>query len=100
MILLKPTPKIISLIKPLSPSTFLVGFKLLDHVKTEELIKVATELKKKNQCDLVVANDLNDIRTGLHKAYIIGEKEEIIEAQGKEDIARKLVKRLDFHGIF
>ena len=32
VIVLKPTPKIISLIKDLSPSTYLVGFKLLDGV--------------------------------------------------------------------
>ncbi len=32
VIVLKPTPKIISIIKTLSPETYLVGFKLLDNV--------------------------------------------------------------------
>lgn len=98
MIMLKPTPKIISLIKTISPKTYLVGFKLLDQVSEEELIEVATNLKNKNHCDLVVANDLNNIRMGNHKAFIIGENEQEI-ANGKEDIAKKLVKRIHTNGI-
>lgn len=95
MIKLKRTPKIISLIKDISPSTYLVGFKLLDNVAKEELIDVATKLKVKNKCDLVVANDLANIRKGNHLAYIIGDKVEL-EASGKEDIALKLVWEM-FH---
>ena len=45
IIKLKRTPKIISLIKNISPSTFLVGFKLLDHVSENNLIDVAMKLK-------------------------------------------------------
>ena len=37
IIKLKRTPKIISIIKSISPSTFLVGFKLLDNVSREKL---------------------------------------------------------------
>ena len=94
MIKLKRTPKIISLIKDLSPETFLVGFKLLDGVTKEELIDVATKLKDKNKCNLVVANDLSNIRSGNHLAYIIGDGEYYIEASGKEDIAEKLVSEM------
>lgn len=94
MIKLKRTPKIISIIKNLSPETFLVGFKLLDGVTKEELIDVATKLKNKNNCDLVVANDLSNIRSGKHLAYIIGEGDSYIEASGKEDIAEKLVSEM------
>ncbi len=90
---LKRTPKIISLIKDLSPQTYLVGFKLLDGVTKEELIDVATKLKEKNKCDLVVANDLAKIRSGNHLAYIIG-NDTYIEASGKEDIAEKLVNEM------
>ena len=94
VIVLRPTPKIISLIKKYSPTTFLVGFKLLDGVSKEELIKVATKLRDKNNCDLVVANDLSSIKEGNHKAYIIDKKDNIEEANGKEDIAKKLVRRI------
>jgi phosphopantothenate-cysteine ligase len=94
VIVLRPTPKIISLIKKYSPTTFLVGFKLLDGVSKEKLINVATRLRDKNNCDLVVANDLSTIKEGNHKAYIIDKEDNIEEANGKEDIAKKLVRRI------
>lgn len=94
VIVLKPTPKIISIIKNISPKTYLVGFKLLDSVSKEELISVAKKLRDKNKCDLVVANDLENIRKGNHKAYLIDKKDEIEEVNGKDLIAKKLVRRL------
>ena len=94
VIVLKPTPKIISIIKNLSPSTYLVGFKLLDGVSKEELIEVAKRLRNKNNCDLVVANDLSNIRNGDHIGYIIDKTNEIEEAHGKDDIAKKLVRKM------
>jgi len=94
IIKLKRTPKIISLIKNLSPQTYLVGFKLLDNVSEKELINVATKLRDKNNCDLVVANDLSNIRIGHHKAFIIKKDNTYIEAQNKEDIAAKLVSEM------
>ena len=96
IIVLKPTPKIISIIKNLSPSTYLVGFKLLDGVSKEELIEVAKRLRNKNNCDLVVANDLATIRNGEHIGYIIDKNNEIEEAHGKDDIAKKLVRRINY----
>ena len=94
VIVLKPTPKIISIIKNLSPSTYLVGFKLLDGVSKEELIEVAKRLRNKNNCDLVVANDLYNIRNGDHIGYIIDKTNKIEEAHGKDDIAKKLVRKM------
>lgn len=94
VIVLRPTPKIISLIKKISPSTLLVGFKLLDGVSKEKLINVATKLRDKNNCDLVVANDLSTIKEGNHKAYIIDKEDNIEEANSKKDIAKKLVRRI------
>lgn len=94
IIKLKPTPKIINIIKNISPNTYLVGFKLLDNVKEEELISVACKLKVKNKCDLVVANDLSNIRNGNHKAFIIKDEYSYIIANDKKDIAKKLVKEM------
>lgn len=94
IIKLKRTPKIISIIKKLSPNTHLIGFKLLDGVSKEELIQVATNLCNKNNCDLVVANDLSNIRNGNHLAFIINKNNEYITASGKEDIALKLIKEM------
>ena len=96
VIVLKPTPKIISMIKKMSPKTYLVGFKLLDGVTKEELIEVARKLRDKNNCDLVVANDLANIRKGNHIGYIIDKNNKVEEAYGKDDIAKKLVRRMNY----
>lgn len=84
------TPKIIHMIKELSESTILIGFKLLDDVKKEELIDVATKLRDKNKCDYVVANDLKNINATKHIAYIIDKNDNYIEATTKDEIAENL----------
>ena len=94
IIKLKPTPKIIKSIKEISPSTNLIGFKLLENVDEEELIDVAKKLMDKNKCSLVVANDLHNIRNGNHKAFIIGSDDKMTIANGKEEIAQKIVERM------
>jgi len=91
IIKLKKTPRIISMIKDISPNTYLVGFKLLDNVSEENLINTAVKLKDKNSCNLVVANDLENIRKGTHKAFIIKTSDDYIIASGKEGIAEKLI---------
>ena len=96
VIVLKPTPKLISIIKNLSPSTYLVGFKLLDGVSKLELINTAKKLRDKNRCDLVVANDLSSIRNGEHIAYIIDNDNNVEEAHGKIKIAEYIVRRLSY----
>lgn len=98
IIKLKKTPKIINLIKKESPETYLVGFKLLDNVSEEELREVAYKLMVKNKCNLVVANDLNNIRKGNHKAFIVKNEDKYIEANGKEDIAVKLIEEMMNNG--
>ena len=96
VVVLKPTPKIISIIKDISPSTFLVGFKLLDGVSKNQLIDVAQKLRDKNNCDLVVANDLSSIRNGNHIAYIIDKENNIEKATSKDDITKKLIRRMNY----
>jgi phosphopantothenate-cysteine ligase len=94
VIVLKQTPKVISLVKTLSPYTYLVGFKLLDGVSKQKLVSVAIKLRDKNKCDLVVANDLSNIRSGYHKAVIIDKNDNLTDVNGKEDIASKLVRKM------
>lgn len=94
LIRLVKTPKIISLIKRNSPKTYLVGFKLLENVGNEELIYVAIELLNKNNCDLVVANDLYRIKNNNHEGFIIDKKNNIIHANGKNEIAYHLVRKI------
>jgi phosphopantothenate-cysteine ligase len=90
IIKLSPTPKIISYIKKLSPETYLVGFKLLHNVSEQQLIGVGHNLLIKNNCNLVVANDLSNINSVGHKAFLINENKETLRANTKQEIAQKL----------
>ncbi|MGI5935682.1 MAG: phosphopantothenoylcysteine decarboxylase [Oscillospiraceae bacterium] len=91
IIKLKPTPKVISAIKPLSPGTFLVGFKLLSGVPEEELRRVGMNLLQKNRCDLVVANDLANISGERHKALLLRPDGSFLRAETKAEIANLII---------
>lgn len=92
IVVLKQTPKIINLIKKISPNTKLIGFKLLENVTKEHLIEIAIKLKDKNNCDFVIANDLKDIKDENHKAYLLDVKNNVKEINGKINIAKEINK--------
>ena len=89
VLFLKKTPKIISLVKKWNPDIRLIGFKLLVDVSKEELFKTARATLIKNQAEIIVANDLTEISSKEHKAYLVG-KETVTQAQSKEEIAQLL----------
>ena len=92
-IVLKKTPKVIEHIKKLSPFTFLVGFKLLDNVSEEELFDVGFNLLRKNRCNLVLANDIHNIRQGNHRGMLIYPEKVYDIVEGKHNIAKFIVKK-------
>ena len=55
---LEPTPKIIDVVKKISPEAFLVPFKAEYNVSDKELIKNAYGRLKQAKADLIVANDV------------------------------------------
>jgi phosphopantothenoylcysteine synthetase/decarboxylase len=73
---LEPTPKLIGEIKKVLPSCKLVGFKLLVDSTEEELLAAARKSIDENHCDLVVANDLRDIKAGKHRLLLVYPKHE------------------------
>lgn len=68
---LEPLPKIISGIRKRAPNALLVGFKLLVDSTEDELVAEAALSIINNDCDLVVANDLSDIRRAEHKVCLV-----------------------------
>lgn len=94
IVVLKQTPKIIGLIKEISPNTHLFGFKLLDSVSEEYLIEVASKLRDKNNCDYVIANDLENIRSGNHRALIIDKFGNIETEENKDNIATNIANKI------
>lgn len=93
MTMMELTPKVIGTIKANSPNTMLIGFKLLDGVSNDELFQVAAKLRRKNNADYIIANDLSRIGHGKHWAMVvaydkISDQEYILrECETKDDIA-------------
>jgi phosphopantothenoylcysteine decarboxylase/phosphopantothenate--cysteine ligase len=68
---LEEAPKVISMVKTTMPEVFLVGFKLLVNSTQNELLDAAWKSVTNNGCDLVVANDLRDIKGASHKVLLV-----------------------------
>ena len=71
IIKLKKLPKLISKVKEWLPTTKLVGFKLLVNSTVDELIDAARKSLIENNCEMVVGNDLIDIKSGKHIVHIV-----------------------------
>jgi phosphopantothenoylcysteine synthetase/decarboxylase len=69
---LHPTPKVIRQVRDWSPTTYLVGFKLLSGSTSEVLIETARQACLANRADLTVANDLSSLRQGGHLIHLVG----------------------------
>ena len=93
ILFLKKNPKIISLVKEWNPKIHLIGFKLLVDVTEDHLIDVARESLKKNQADIIVANDLTQINSEQHLAYLV-EKNDYQTAYSKQEIAELLLEKI------
>ena len=93
ILFLKKNPKIISLVKEWNPKIHLIGFKLLVDVTKDHLIDVARESLNKNRADIIVANDLTQINSDQHLAYLI-EKNVYQTAYSKQEIAELLLEKI------
>lgn len=82
------TPKIINVIKTVSPKTKLIGFKLLSNATLNDLIEASKRQVEVARSDYVVMNDKKDISKTKHKAYIMKSDGEIIsETDTKKELA-------------
>lgn len=93
VLFLKKNPKIIGKVKEWNPNIRLIGFKLLVGVSKEELLAAARASLEKNQAELIVANDLTEISSGQHHAYLLGAVT-ITEAFSKAEIAEQLLRHI------
>lgn len=96
VLFLKKTPKVISQVKHWNPDIRLIGFKLLVDVSQTELYEVARASLKRNQAEIIVANDLRDITGDQHIAYLVDDTTET-KALTKMDIAQKIYERVMAH---
>jgi len=70
-IVLEQLPKLIYFIKEWMPTTKLVGFKLLVGSKDYELLDAAKRSIADNHCDMIVANDLQDMKENKHRVHLV-----------------------------
>jgi len=72
---LNQLPKLIYYVKEWAPNAKLVGFKLLVNSKTSELISAAKRSIQDNKCDMIVANDLQEIKDNNHIVHLVFPKQ-------------------------
>ena len=89
---LEPTVKILSKVKQINPSIFLVGFKAKYNVSKEELIESARKQISDSKTDLVIANDVGaiDCNFGSDKNKVLIIDDDVIETplRNKKEIAK------------
>jgi phosphopantothenoylcysteine synthetase/decarboxylase len=85
VIRLKPLPKLISMVRTFAPNAVICGFKLLVNSTHEELLAACKDSLEKNRLDLVVGNDLRDIKNNDHKLLIAKSDGEITEHSSKTE---------------
>ncbi len=95
VIVLKKTPKVIGEIKKLQKDTILVGFKLLTNVDKGVLIETGFQLLQKNDCDMVLANDLVEITGEKHVGYLISRTGNYEKLTTKKQIAEAIVRNVE-----
>ncbi len=65
------TTKLISNLRKWFPDAKLIGCKLLENVSHEHLIEVAAKLCNKNDMDVIMANDLAELKSGELVRYLV-----------------------------
>lgn len=71
------TTKLISNLRTWFPNAKLIGCKLLENVSHEHLIEVAQKLCIKNDMDIIMANDLKELKNGQLVRYLVNKDGEM-----------------------
>ena len=98
VIRLKPLPKIIAEVKQWNPEVYLVGFKLLVDATGDQLEEAARKQIESAGSDLVVANDLRDLKMGAHRLHLY-DKDGLVKTLDGEDLAKLLVQEIQYRAI-
>ena len=75
-------PKILPIMRKMAPDAVICGFKLLVDSTEEELIAAMTKQVEETKVDVVIGNDLRDIKADDHKLLIMSRDRE----QNDEDV--------------
>ena len=97
---LVPTPKIVDCVKRISPATVLIGFKLVAGLSRDERVAKARALMERSGAEIVIANDLSDVRRDFYRATLVERaglegRVTLTEVQGRRETASLLCDRLE-----
>ena len=96
---LKQLPKLINRVKEWAkPSAKLVGFKMLVDSKPRDLIAAAKRSVEENQAEMVIANDLEDIKANNHKISLVF-KDKVIDYKTDPTDPNYLAKMVVKHSL-
>jgi ADP-ribose pyrophosphatase YjhB (NUDIX family) len=80
---LERNPKMLATLRArCGPDTTLVGFKLLSSVPSQQLLEVARRQVDANGLDLCFANDLAELTSGQHPAWLVPARGEPMRVEG------------------
>lgn len=79
VIRLKPLPKLISTVRVKCPKAVICGFKLLVNSTNEELLSASISSLINNRCDLIIGNDLRDIKKNDHILTVVEKTSGVIK---------------------
>lgn len=92
-ITLKPAPKFLKILRKEFKGK-IVGFKAEFGISRKELLSKARERVEEYSLDMIVANDLKDVRTGFTKVIVIKGKKEIDLEGEKTEVAKRILELL------
>lgn len=87
---LKPAIKLVGVIRRRAAGAIVVMFKLEVGKVRGKLIDIARKAMRSARADLIVANNLDEITTNRHKAYILDQDKNIVMVRTKKDLTRRL----------
>ncbi|MEO4052844.1 phosphopantothenoylcysteine decarboxylase [Solibacillus sp. CAU 1738] len=90
----KKAPKILPKIKKWAPSVILVGFKLEATTDVEFLIERAKLRMESSHAQLMVANSSQSLYGSGEPHFIVSEHGSVMQVDGKEETAKKLIQYL------
>lgn len=85
------TPKYIGIMREMFPKAFFIGFKLETGLSEDKLLEKAFGLIKKNNIDIVVANDTEKIGAKFHEAFFVDDGGIIIKRAETKDMIAKVI---------
>ncbi|MDD5449192.1 MAG: phosphopantothenoylcysteine decarboxylase [Candidatus Omnitrophica bacterium] len=91
---LRPTSKIINIIRKKAKGALLVMFKLESGMPARRLIEMSYKKMRLVKADMIVANNIEGITGDKHQAYIIDKTKKVISVKNNSQLARALVSKL------